>query len=372
MERAFAELIRRTHDHYELVVFSSDLGHDLRGLVEWRRVPVPGRPVPLRFVLFYLLGAVRLARADADLIHTLGAIVPNAADLASVHFCNAGLIDAAGARAPRDAPLLRRINTGLTNALGLIAERWSYRPGRVEWLAPVSDGLARELERHFGGPRVRVAPNGVDHARFRPAPEVRAEVRRELGVEHDEVVVLFVGGDWHRKGLGLALEAFGRATRSSTTTLRLVVVGRGDERHFDRLARRLGVAEQVLFLGPRGDTERFYAAADVFLLPSCYETFSLAAFEAAACGLPIVASRVSGVEELVGDDQAGFVVRRDPEEIAAALILLAGSPTTRRRLGEAARERCAPFTWDRSAAAVESIYRSVLGQHERNLKGVAA
>jgi glycosyltransferase involved in cell wall biosynthesis len=93
------------------------------------------------------------------------------------------------------------------------------------------------------------------------------------------------------------------------------------------------------------------------VLPSWYETFSLAAFEAAASGLPIVAACVHGVSELVGDDVAGFSVARDANEIAAALLRLAASPDLRQRLGCAARERSSAFTWERSAAAMESVYR---------------
>jgi glycosyltransferase involved in cell wall biosynthesis len=358
MQRAFAELLRRLHTQYEFVVFSSDLGPDLRELVQWRRVPVPQRPAPLRFALFYVLGAVRLATTRTDVVHTLGAIVPNAVHVASVHFCNAGFVATVGRRTPPSAPLARRMNTGLARALGLLAERWTYRRGRVGWLAPVSLGVARELEHHYAGLPVRVTPNGVDRERFRPDAGARVEVRRSLGIGDDEVVALFVGGDWHGKGLRLAIEGVAEASRQRP--IRLVVVGRGDERHFRRLAAELGVEELVTFVGERRDASRFYAAADVFVLPTLYETFSLAAHEAAASGLPIVAPRVHGIEELVGDDEAGTIVGRDAKRIGAALADLAASPETRRRLGAAARERSAAFTWDRSVEAVDSIYRSVV------------
>jgi glycosyltransferase involved in cell wall biosynthesis len=372
MERAFAELIRRIHDRYDVVVFSSELGEDLRPLVEWRRVPVPRRPVPLRFGLFYLLGAARLAATDVEVVHTLGAIVPNAAQLASVHFCFAGFVNAAGRLAPSEAPLLRRLNTGVANLFGLLAERWSYRSGRVEWLAPVSQGLARELADHYPGPAVRLTPNGVDRERFHPDEETRAQVRRGLGVAADDFLALFVGGDWHRKGLGIAIDAVAEAALSCEHRIRLVVVGRGEEAHFQRLAEERAIGELVAFAGPRADAERFYAAADAFVLPSIYETFSLAAFEAAASRLPIVATRVSGVEELVGDGAAGFLVERDARQIAAALAQLASSADLRQRLGEAAHERSSAYTWDRSVRTVEAIYGSLTDGHAPLTEAVGA
>jgi glycosyltransferase involved in cell wall biosynthesis len=358
MERAFAELVRRIHDRYEVVVLSADLGEDLRELVEWRRIPVPRRPVPLRFALFYVIAAVRLAATRADVVHTLGAIVPNAAHLASVHFCTAGYIRSAGGLAPPSAPALRRANTALARLLFLAAERWTYRRARVDRLGAVSRGLQRELAESFPGVPILLTPNGVDRSRFRPDPNARRAVRAQLGIEDDDVVALFVGGDWHRKGLALAIQAAAEA--GSRAPIRLLVVGRGDDRRFTTLAHGLGIAQRVHFLGPRSDTERFYAAADVFLLPSWYETFSLAAFEAAASGLPIVAAPLSGVEELVGDGDAGMLVERDAGALGEALAALSASPETRRRLGASARERSAAYTWDRSADAVLSVYRSVL------------
>jgi glycosyltransferase involved in cell wall biosynthesis len=359
MERAFAELIRRTNGRHELVVLSSDLDEGLRPLVEWRRVPVPRRPAALRFAVFYVLAAIRLELARFDLAHTLGAIVPNHVQLASVHFSNVGYVRSVGGFAPPHAPLVRRVNTGLARLLGLLAERWSYRPGRVGCLAPVSDGLARELARSHPGIPIRVAPNGVDRTRFRPDPAARAETRGEVRASDGDVVVLFVGGDWHGKGLALAVDAVARIDRA--LRLRLVVVGRGDAAYFRRRAEALGAADRVVFTGPRRDVERFYAAADVFLLPSVYETFSLAAFEAASSGLPVVAPRLHGIDELVGDDVGGLIVERDADAIARALVALAESPELRRRLGAAAAERAAAFTWERSAAVLDDLYAELAG-----------
>ncbi|HZQ64812.1 MAG TPA: glycosyltransferase family 4 protein [Gaiellaceae bacterium] len=360
MERAFAELVRRIRNRYDVVVLSSDLGDDLRRLVEWRRVPVPRRPAPLRFALFYAIGGVRLALTRADVVHTLGAIVPNAVDVASVHFCTAGFVERVGRLGAPTAPLVRRVNTGLARALFLAAERWTYRPGRVRRLGAVSRGVAAELARNYPGIAPALTPNGVDTSRFRPDEAARRGVRTELGIAPDEVVALFVGGDWHGKGLALAVDALARAQPRSPAGLRLLVVGDGDRRRFDALAREHGVAEHVVFAGRRRDPERYYAAADVFLLPSWYETFSLAAFEAASSGLPVVASALNGVEELLGDGRAGLLVPRDAESFAAALAALASDPDLRRRLGTHARDRASEYTWDRSAQAVEALYRSVL------------
>ena len=165
-------------------------------------------------------------------------------------------------------------------------------------------------------------PNGVDVERFGPDAGTRDRVRKELDVAPDVLVALFVGGDWERKGLAIAIKGIAEA-RDRRAELELWVIGQGQEPRFRDLARRAGVADRVRFFGARADVARFYQAADIFILPTAYETFSLVAHEAAACGLPVVATRVSGIEDLVGDDEAGILVARTPEAMGDALARLA-------------------------------------------------
>lgn len=360
MERACAELIRNSHEEFAFTVVAAELAPELRPLVErWVRIRVPMRPISVKFLAFFLEASLALRRVNVDLVHTVGAIVPNRADLASVHFCHAGHRAATGRLAPADAPPLRRINTSLARATALLAERWCYRPGRLRTLAAVSEGVAREVREHYPGVPVVVTPNGIDPDRFRPDPIERAVTRAELAAEAECCVTLFVGGDWDRKGLAIAIEALAKA-RADGADLVLWVVGSGDEARFAALARGLGVDGSVLFLGPRSDVERFYRAADVFVLPSAYETFSIVCFEAAACGLPLVIPELSGAGDLVGADEAGILVDRDAASIATALGEFARDPVRRIALGAEARRRAGAFTWEASAASVADAYRSLL------------
>lgn len=359
MERALAELIKGAHDRCRFVVVSIDLDRGLVPLVEWRRVRVPKRPFPLRFVLFFLLAGARLRSIDVDLVHTQGAIVPGKADVASVHFCHAGFRAQTAHLAPAAVSLARRINRSVGRRLALLAERWCYRKDRVGVLAPVSESLAAEVQSHYAGPPAVLTPNGVDHGRFRPDSYTRQRLRLELGVSQNEMVALFLGGDWERKGLDVAVEALAEARRSGVP-LSLWVVGTGDRRRFADLSARLGVGDRVTFFGPRLDTERFYRAADMFVLPTSYETFSLVAYEAAASGLPVIATPVSGIADLIGDNEAGIRVERDAASVAKALVRLACVPDLRRTLGESGRERTASYTWPRSVESVLAAYEQVL------------
>ncbi|HVS84790.1 MAG TPA: glycosyltransferase family 4 protein [Gaiellaceae bacterium] len=372
MERAFAELVRRGSGEVEFAVVARTLAEDLRPLVDWTRVRVPARPAPLRFALYWLLAgrSLRRLRRGGDVVHALGAIVPDRVDVASVHHCHRGSLDVMGLT-PAGAPVLRRLNTAVARILALAAERWCYRPSRVRVLAAVSEGTRAEVERFYPGVPSVLTPNGVDTSRFRPDPARRAELRRDLGVPGESVVALFVGGNWDLKGLRVAIEATALAGRR-VPGLELWVLGRGDAARFGRVAAAAGAAEAVRFLGEVDEPSSFYASADVFVLPSLYETFSLVAYEAAASGLPVLATSVNGVREIVGADDGGRLLERTPAAFAEALEHFAEDRDARARAGDRARERAAAFTWERGVGAVLDVYRSLGEQIDAAAGAVAA
>jgi glycosyltransferase involved in cell wall biosynthesis len=361
MERVHAELVRRLLDRYRFTIVASNVAEDLRGRVDWLRVPLPSKPTPLRFLLFYALGALQLRRVRADLVHVCGALVPNRSDVASVHFCHAGFVSASGRLAPEGSTLPRRLNTSLLRRLAIGAERWSYRPGRVRLLAAVSQQVAEELSAAYPGVVIQETPNGVDLDRFCPNSSARQAVRAELGTDEKATVALFVGGDWDRKGLALVIGALAVA-RSSAGQLELWVLGAGDERRFGSYAAAAGVGDAVRFLGRSAESERYYQGADIFVCGSSYEPFSLALLEAASTGLPLVSTRVGVASALIEQegDPGGILVGRRTGEMGAALAALAADADTRTRYGKAARQRAEQFGWDPLANTVDSIYRGLL------------
>jgi glycosyltransferase involved in cell wall biosynthesis len=359
MEAAMAHLVRHATAAYDVTVVTARLDPDLRPGVRWRRVRIPAAPVVVRILAFALQAAPMIRAERADVVHTLGALVPNRADLATVQYCHAGVpVDA---RTAGDAlGAARRLHTHVAHRVSLAAERWCYRPSRLRRAAAVSPGVADEFAAAYPGIPVSITPNGVDLERFAPDAAVRAQVRAEAGVGPDDVVVLFVGGDWVRKGLAVAITAVGRLARAGAP-VHLWVVGRGDVDHYRALATEQGVADRVTFLGFRRDRERFFRGADVFTLPTVYETFCIVAFEAAAAELPIVMTRVNDVGALVRDGTGGVLVDRDPDALADALATLVADPARRAADGRAARARAEHYTWDASAASVLDLYRELVG-----------
>ena len=231
----------------------------------------------------------------------------------------------------------------------------SSRPRRV--IVVAHSLVAAEVERFYPTVPVVVTPNGVDPLRFHPDQAVAAEVRAELDLPPDAVVALFVGGDFERKGLGLAIEALVGAP-----AVHLVAAGPGDVEGARRRALELGVGERVRILGPRRDVERLDQAADVYLCASDYEADSLALLEAAATGLALVSTRVGSAESFVGTGPgaAGLLVDRTPEAIAAALTRLAEDESLRRRCGESALERSGARRWSAVADQVLGLYADLV------------
>jgi UDP-glucose:(heptosyl)LPS alpha-1,3-glucosyltransferase len=204
--------------------------------------------------------------------------------------------------------------------------------------------------------RVVTIHNGVDTEAFAPDlrwPDARA-ARASLGIAEEELVAVFVGSEWGRKGLEPVIRALALAPQWS-----LLVAGGGDRARYRALADSLGVGRAVHWLAVTSDVQLAYAMADAFVLASSYETFSLVTFEAAASGLPVLATPVSGVRELIRDGQNGFLISREPEVIAARLKQLAEDPALRTRLGRAARESALGFGWQAMVASHHELYEGV-------------
>ncbi|MFN8024889.1 MAG: glycosyltransferase family 4 protein [Acidimicrobiia bacterium] len=361
METATAHVARRAAEEFDVTVVAATIDPGLRALVHWSRVPVPARPFALKFGMFWAVAGARLRMHRGDLVHTVGAIVPNHVDLASVHYLHA-VVDDDTRGSAAETGRLRGFHHALVHRLALAAERWSYRPSRLRRFAAVSAGVGDDLAAAYPGIEVTITPNGVDTARYSPDPVDRARVRAEQAVADDELVAVFVGGDWVRKGLAAVIAALALAVRGGAR-VRLWVIGSGDADRYRALAADDDVADLVTFFGFRPDAEHLLRGADVFVLPSRYETFCLAAFEAAAVGLPLVVTPVPDVRALVRDGSGGVLV--DPTgstaaAIAEALRTYADDPARRAADGAAARARASAFTWDAATASVTDVYRELL------------
>jgi len=232
----------------------------------------------------------------------------------------------------------------------------------------VSKMVAEDYQHYHGvpGEQIRLVYNGVDTERFSPAScrPYREAVRQKLAAREADVLLLFVGHDFQRKGLATALRAAGRLA-AERQPVRLLVVGGRPRQRYLRLAQRCGLGDAVTFAGAQNDPLPYYAAADALVLPSFYDPFGLVVLEAAACGMPVVTSRFTGASELLSEGVEGYVLSdpADHEELAQRLQPLL-EPALRRRMAEAARRLALRYTFARNCAELLAVYHEVASRRQ--------
>jgi glycosyltransferase involved in cell wall biosynthesis len=209
--------------------------------------------------------------------------------------------------------------------------------------------------------KLRLLGNGVDLDRFRPQPpRVRKELRAELGLTDDQVLVGAVGRLVWEKGYA-ELFAAARRLLARRADVAFVVAGPFDGDKGDPLTPadvEAAEAAGVRFLGLRADPERLYAAFDVYVLASHREGFPRSAMEAAASGLPVIATDIRGCREVVDHERTGLLVPvRDAAALEAAIDRLASDDAARRRLGEAGAAKAhAEFDQERVIGRILDAY----------------
>ena len=258
---------------------------------------------------------------------------------------------AAGLLGRRPAILCRLGDSAVKRGLGA---RLTFRFLADRYVTP-SEHCRGELLRTgcFRPERIRAVPNGV--AVPPDDPGARQRVRDELGLGQGRVLI--ATSRLHRmKGHAQLLEAVAML-RGHFPGLRLVVAGDGVERtKLEAQAAELGIAEAVVFTGFRPDVTALLRAADLFVLPSLREGMPNTALEAMAVGLPVVASAVDGVPEVVADGETGLLVSPgDPQFLCDTIGRLLTEPELAAALGRAGRQRVRDhFTAEQMLAATEA------------------
>jgi glycosyltransferase involved in cell wall biosynthesis len=212
--------------------------------------------------------------------------------------------------------------------------------------------------------RTQVIVHGIDIEAARRLRADRDQVRAELGVGPDEVMVVTVANFRSPKGYPDLLAAARLvADRADVDPrVRFVIVGQGLlENELRQRHAALGLGSSVQILGYRADAPRITAAADLFVLASHHEGLPVAVMEALAAGVPVVATDVGGLAEAVTDGESGMLVpAHDPDRLAAAITTLAGDPASRARLGQGALEAAPRFSAARSELEIEAVYQRAL------------
>lgn len=286
-----------------------------------------------------------------DLVHAQG-FCTTRADVVTAHICNARWLQA------RQGSATGRLWRDRLFAMPVVAlERRVFACARTSVIA-VSDVVRRDIERFYG----RTAPSavihhGVDLDQFNPDVRARhrSDVRGDLGLDTGTLALLFVGD--LRKGARVLIDA-----AADVPTAEVLLVSRSDPSPWLQHARSLGLGSRVRAVRPTDRIERYYAASDVFVLPTPYDAFGMVVTEAMACGMPVVTTRNAGASEVIEHGTTGFVLEdaADAAGLAATLRVLAGDADLRARVGSAAAAAMTGHSWDRVAARTMTVYEQAL------------
>ncbi len=315
----------------------------------------------------YAASFVRLIRAAR------AAVIKEAPDIIHANSIRAGLVMSA-ATIRLDVPVVWHVHDLLPRHVLSTAIRLFAAASRRNRIVAVSRAVANrfqgQLIHSFRG-RVETIYNAVDIERFYPDPRSRKEIRRALGIEAAKVIGI-VGQLTPRKGQLELIEAFAETSREFPDTV-LLIVG---EPLFNRdaeyaksvanAARSAGVADRILFLGQREDTPAVMRGLDLLVVNSRTEPFGLTVIEAMASGVPVLATAVDGIKEIVRHGENGWLVKSlDRGALVKAMLTLLRDQSLRRQLGrEGRREAIARFSTKRFLTEVEELYCDVLESGE--------
>ncbi|MBV8898164.1 MAG: glycosyltransferase family 4 protein [Acidobacteriaceae bacterium] len=332
------KLLQPLLGHLPIHVFASDSDLPASPLLIQSKILLPRRPVFLRMMLYSLLSGGAYAWNGFERGVRLGSDGQFPfCDICYYHFSPRFFLSHRREIATSAA---RRFARTLTYSWYALLQPLALR--RALKIVVPSHGLARELESTFPAltkNKIQVIPNPVDTAHFRrPADFEPATLRRQLGIPDDAFVLSFCAlASFTAKGLKIAFEALAQL---SDRGIHLLVIGghAGEIGEYSKLARKLQLADKIHFVGLQTDIRPYLWSSQLFVLPSAYETFSLVCFEAAAAGLPIVATRVYGLQDFLIDGVNGRIVERSVESVASAIRDVTASPEKRAAMGQEAQQ----------------------------------
>lgn len=352
-ERFVSEITGRLarNENFDIHVFANRwLANSER--LTFHKIPTVYFPRFLRPLFFAWFVQQKIKRLGFDLVHTHHWIFH--ADLFSLH----GTPHASWIRE------VQKTRPSLFDRALSAVERRAFDGGSASCFLPVSsiamDAFRREYATLPG--RWQIVHPGVDVSRFSSPDRAacRADIRGRYGIGATDILLLFVGMNFEVKGLDTIIAAVAKARNMRPdTNIRLLVVGRGNEAKYRRMARSLGIAEAVIFAGTQVDgLERYYRAADIFIMLSKFDTFGMVVLEAMAAGLPVIVSPNVGAKDLVEEGINGFVLPEHQDADAAAERIGRLSVTGQReKMGRAALQTASMHDWEKLAEKIGNIYK---------------
>jgi glycosyltransferase involved in cell wall biosynthesis len=361
-ERYAVEVARRIAKVHDLHVFAQSWDHEAEGMT-LHQVPLLAEK-PRVFNQWWFSWHTTRMTHGFDLVYTHERVTRF--DVMNFH-CGTFIGGLRGSeRGERPTPFRTwlKILTSPTVWAYCVLEKKHFTPSPGRFWVADSAMIKNEIQRYYpiADDRFLIAHSGVDQPAA-DAGQARIEWRGKLGFKDGDVVVLFVGSEFKRKGLDALLEAMALLKERSP---KLVIVGGETLERYQARARELGIGNHITWVGRVGNVKDYYALADIFVLPTLSDPSPLSPLEAMAHGCAAVVScgRYTGAAELVGEGEAILLEDpKDAKEIAGAIERLL-NPTTRQEYTRKGQELTRALSWDHTADVVaEALQKSFYELH---------
>src|SRR3990170_3045725 len=245
----------------------------------------------------------------------------------------------------------------------LLLERIIFKRKCYKQITCISEQCKKEIIHHYKLPAndVEVIYNGADTDVFTPQNRLknRDSIRAKYSIFKEDVLLLFVGSGFKRKGLKYIIDAI--PLIDTDKKIKLLVVGKGKVRKYQKLAKENGIIDKIIFAGVYKNIQEIYAAGDIFVFPSEYDAFGTACLEAVASGLPVVVSKTSGVSEIIMQGKEGFVINHpiNAKEMVIYIDALLDKEK-RNEMGSAARRKSEMYSFESNVEKTLQVYRRTL------------
>lgn len=352
--RYVAELVERWVEEHEVHLITRWYDYQIPNL-HVHRSQIITRPGLLQIALNAIHNARRAKQLDRQ--HHFDLIVSNSGesifqDVLTMHNCSRAWIE----QRKKERPV------AMLNPPGWVTrwiERHNCKRGNYKKIIAVSESVKQDLMKYYHVPEedIVVIHDGVNSEEFKPDPQSRSEVRRQYDVKERDIMMLWVGHEFVKKGLEFAIRALPMVSKDA----KLFVVGGDNPSRYRQLAHELDVAHRVVFLGRSTNVKQWYAASDIFVFPTTYEAFGLVVLEAMATGIPVITTRIAGVAEVMSDEYDGLLLDdpTDAGEIAQKISLLYEDQRLRETIGSNARKTAEDYSWDKVAMRTLEVYKQV-------------
>lgn len=351
VERYALELIRNLTTRAEVHLFTNEIKAETDARVH--SVASLGKKDLFSVNSFMVFLKKSLRKKDFDIIHSMGPLYLDP-DVVTAHICQKRLLSDKETLFG-DFSFFKRKYWDVRTHTAAGFQKISFN--NAQQVIAVSSLLAKELTDFYGIEKPVVIHPGIGQEFFESFSELKREAKREeLGIGKDSKVVLFVGGQWERKGLKYLIETLSSLPRSTL----LLVVGKGDEEMYKKIARNRGVIERVIFAGFTENIIDYYNISDMLALPSLYEPFGYPVLEAMAAGLPVIASKQVGASELISEGETGYILDNVEDVKMIGSSILSIIKKGKENLSQKARKRAKEYLWERKIEDILSVYKNCM------------